>query len=159
MDKKFPFPTDPENWQAAYTADNAYYDAEPISRRASLLGFLALVTMLVYSIVYLFSRLPPTSYWFNLVPGFVGDLNRSDLTEPIREAFKDQGRPLTANAAIQEVDSSKTWVINDGSVQYFIHNEPPNLDVYDKQYWFSLTPEDISTMDKEQLNDAVREEF
>ncbi|MBV5336961.1 MAG: hypothetical protein J0653_02950, partial [Deltaproteobacteria bacterium] len=94
-----PFPTDPENWQAAYTADNAYYDAVPISRRASLLGLLALITALVYSIVYLFSWLPSTSYWFNLAPSFVGDLDGRNLTDPIREAFKDGGRPLTANAA------------------------------------------------------------
>ena len=76
MDEKFPFPTDPEKWQAAYTADNAYYDAKPISRRASLLGLLALITVLVYSIVYLFSWLPSTSYWFTLFPGFVSDLDK-----------------------------------------------------------------------------------
>lgn len=159
MHKKFPFPSDPENWQAAYTADNAYYDAKPISPRASLLGFLTLLIALAYSILYLFNRLPSTIYWFNLAPSFVGDLDAKNLTEPIREAFKDKGRLLTDGAVINVNEPGKAWVINDGNLQYFIHSEPPNLKVYDKQLWFSLTPDDISSLDTEKLSDTIREAF
>lgn len=159
MSAQFPFPIDPEKWQAAYTADNAYYDAGPISRRASFLRLLALITTLAYSIVYLFSQLPATSYWFELAPSFVGDLDKNNLTNPIREAFKDEKKTLTDNAVIQTDEEGKAWVIIDGNTQYIILNELPNLNVYGEPYWFSLTSGDIDILDTGQISDAVREEF
>jgi len=58
MDTNFPFPEDPKEWQAAYTADNAYYDSEAISSTASLISTISLLVALGYSSILLFSRQP-----------------------------------------------------------------------------------------------------
>lgn len=57
MNINSPFPTDPEKWQAAYTADNAYYDTGAVSSTASLIGTVSLVMALLFSITFIFSKL------------------------------------------------------------------------------------------------------
>jgi regulator of protease activity HflC (stomatin/prohibitin superfamily) len=136
MDVKFPFPENPEKWQAAYTADNAYYDTGSVSPAASFIGLAATVLALVYALVTLFNVLPMKQVLY-LDPEFISNLNEPNLTSQIRQAFQNQKRTLSPLALIAVEQSGSKWMIIDGSTRYYIRNEPqneqPNLKVYVNQ--------------------------
>lgn len=133
MDMKFPFPADPEKWQAAYTADNAYYDAGPISSIAPLIRTASLVTALLFSIAFLFSNFPAKQFLFSLDPGLADDLDAGQLTDPVREAFQNHDKPLPPTATVGVEQAGSEWVINDADTQYLIRNEGQTLNVHIKQ--------------------------
>ncbi len=159
MGAKFPFPTDPEKWQAAYTADNAYYDAGPISRTASFLKIISAILALTYGIVFLFSRLPTRELWFVLDEGFIVMLDKGELTDEIREAFLREGFPLGQNAALEVESRGDSWIIIDGNKTYFVHKEKKEPRVYHKPYAFTLDIGLVSTLDSGQVSAPLRLAF
>ncbi len=174
MDTKFPFPEDPENWQAAYTADNAYYDTGAVSSNASFIETVSFLTALIFSIALLFSRSRQNNYLFTLDPGLVNQLDMGQLTPQIREAFQSHGITLTACAELVVQKAGSEWVIKDTDGRYLILNEKQTLNVYAKenglitflyskipptQYLFGLNPGLTSSLDTGQLPPQILADF
>ncbi|KAA0272121.1 MAG: hypothetical protein DCC59_07650 [Chloroflexi bacterium] len=129
MEPTFPFPPDPADWQTAYTADNAYYDAEPISSAASLLSAVSLVAILIYGIVFLFALQPVTLHLFDLDAGLAAGLDEGKIADALRAEFKSRGWPLTDQATLAIVQPGREWIVQDGDTQYTIQRRGESLRV------------------------------
>jgi regulator of protease activity HflC (stomatin/prohibitin superfamily) len=173
MDTHFPFPNDPEKWQTAYTADDAYYNEGSISSTASLLGSASLITVLLYSAVFLFAQLFLKFHLFNLDPGFAATLDGSQVTESLREAFQNQEWILSDQASITVLRAGSKWTIRDANIQYTIQTRGQTLSVdgerngimfllrnlHIKNYLFQLDPGMIETLDASRISEPLREAF
>lgn len=170
---KFSFPTDPEKWQTAYTADNAYYDAGAISSVASLIGLASSITALLYAIVFLFIQLPVSKDLFSLDAGFAETLKDGPVPESLRKAFQSRGWVLTESAEINTQDAGKEWEIRDENMLFVVHAKGESLNVEGKQngilfllrdvsinnFLFSLDPLFAETLDAGQVNEPLSELF
>ena len=98
-------------------------------------------------------------FLFILAPKPVHILNTGQLTDPVYETFKSNGRPLTDKATVTIEQPGSTWIIVDEKKQFFVRNESPNVNVYEEQHWFSLDINSIAALDTNQLTDPIREVF
>ncbi|MDD2922431.1 MAG: TIGR03663 family protein [Anaerolineales bacterium] len=69
-------------------------------------------------------------FLFGVDAGLAKDLDAGQLTNSILEAFRNQGKPLTANAAIKVKQIGAEWLLKDAGSQYQIKNEQYALNIY-----------------------------
>ncbi len=168
------FTTDADKWQAIYSADNAYRDEGAISSLASLLRAVCLITVLGYGIAFVFAILPVTQRLFSLDYGFVESLNKGQITESLRDAFRKQGWVLTETTSlIQQPHPGNTWLLQDVNIQYIIRVRGQALTVSGKKngiifllrninikkYLFRLDLELIESLDANLTTESLRMAF
>ncbi|MBV5336960.1 MAG: hypothetical protein J0653_02945, partial [Deltaproteobacteria bacterium] len=85
-------------------------------------------------------------HWFVLSSGDVSTLDQEQLNDAVREAFKNKGWVFTDKAKVKVEQSGNTWIIKDGDVQIFVHNEQQIINIYLKQKWFILAPKPVHVL-------------
>ncbi len=73
-------------------------------------------------------------FLFNIDLGLVKILDAGQLTNPVLEAFQNQGKPLTSNATIKVKQAGSEWTINDAGMQYQVRNEQQIVNVYNDNF-------------------------
>ena len=81
-----------------------------------------------------------SGFLFRLKSEFQSSLDKSIISEEIRQEFEDKGRVISQQATFSVERAGRSWLVTDEENDYFIRKEEGGLNVYNSKGGFLRTP-------------------